>query len=263
VLYRLNELPPPGAPTYVFVPEGEKDADTLVALDLVATTAPFGAGEGDVKWNAHYATYLADRRVVVLADNDPKGRTFAARVATSLRGVAAAVKMVLLPGLGEGEDVSDWLRDGHTREELLDLVRAAPPWEPPRGGDAPEGGPWPPTFTAPPRAIAAPLRPVPSLDQALLPTPLRAWLLDISVRGCFPLEYAAAAALVALAAVVGRKVGIKPKRHDDWLVVLNLWGALVGLPGVHKSPAVEEALRLPRQCQRGGAGPEGLAPEGQ
>src|SRR5262249_50530601 len=57
------------------------------------------------------------------------------------------------------------------------------------------------------------------------------------------LEYPTAAALVALASLAGRKVGIRPKRHDDWLVVPNLWGAIVGPPGIQKTPPTEEAMR--------------------
>src|SRR5262249_27994043 len=34
-----------------------------------------------------------------------------------------------------------------------------------------------------------------------------------------------------------------PKRHDDWLVIPNLWGGIVGRPGMLKSPAIAEALR--------------------
>src|SRR5205823_6245312 len=76
----------------------------------------------------------------------------------------------------------------------------------------------------------------------LIPEPFREWLADIAERGCFPLEYPAAAAVVALSALVGRRLGIRPKRHDDWLVVPNLWGAIVGPPGVQKTPAVKEPL---------------------
>jgi putative DNA primase/helicase len=47
---------------------------------------------------------------------------------------------------------------------------------------------------------------------------------------------------VAFSAVVGRKVSIRPKKCDDWLVVANLWGAIVGSPGLLKSPALKEAL---------------------
>lgn len=56
------------------------------------------------------------------------------------------------------------------------------------------------------------------------------------------MEYVAAAALTAAGCVIGRGRGIQPKRHDTWLVVPNLWGALVGVPGEKKSPALKEAL---------------------
>jgi putative DNA primase/helicase len=52
----------------------------------------------------------------------------------------------------------------------------------------------------------------------------------------------AAAALTALSSVIGRQVGLRPKRHDDWQIVPNLFGAVVGQPGVLKTPAVQEAL---------------------
>ncbi len=55
--------------------------------------------------------------------------------------------------------------------------------------------------------------------------------------------------MICLAAVVGRKVGIRPKRHDDWLEVPNLWGAIVGRPGVMKSPALREAMRPLRMLE--------------
>jgi putative DNA primase/helicase len=118
-------------------------------------------------------------------------------------------------------------------------------------GDAPAGGPEPPpssgsqspSFDGPPRPITVDLLPVPPLDPSMIPAPFRGWLMDIARRGSFPPEYPAAAALVALAALVGKKVGIRPKRHDDWLVVPNLWGAAVGPPSIQKSPPTEEALR--------------------
>ena len=44
-------------------------------------------------------------------------------------------------------------------------------------------------------------------------------------------------------AVIGRQCGIFPKQHDDWLVIPNLWGAIVGRPGLMKSPALTQALK--------------------
>ncbi|HOD81763.1 MAG: hypothetical protein BWX88_03439 [Planctomycetes bacterium ADurb.Bin126] len=121
VLYRLPELLAADVSEWVFQVEGEKDADNLARLGLVATTNPGGAG----KWNK-----LADdlalhgRRVAVLGDKDTPGRAHAQDVATRLRGKAAEIKIIELPG--ESKDVSDWLQAGGTADQLLALVESAP-----------------------------------------------------------------------------------------------------------------------------------------
>jgi putative DNA primase/helicase len=99
-----------------------------------------------------------------------------------------------------------------------------------------------PAFSEDPRPIAADLLPVPPLEPEMIPGPFRNWLKDIAHRGSFPIEYGAAAALVGISGLVGRRVAIRPKRHDVWTVIPNLWGAAVGPPGFQKTPAVQEAL---------------------
>jgi hypothetical protein len=74
------------------------------------------------------------------------------------------------------------------------------------------------------------LPPVAPLDPAMLPEPLRGWIMDVSERMQIPPDFAAAGAVVVAGSLIGRKVGIHPKRRDDWLVVSNLWGAVVGRP---------------------------------
>jgi Protein of unknown function (DUF3987) len=46
------------------------------------------------------------------------------------------------------------------------------------------------------------------------------------------------ATMVALSGVVGKKIGIRPKRFDDWVVVPNLWGSVIGRPGIMKTAAI-------------------------
>lgn len=87
------------------------------------------------------------------------------------------------------------------------------------------------------------LRLVPALPEALLPEPLRPWLSDVAERLQVPVEYPATTALVALASVIGSQIRIRPKRQDDWAVIPNMWGAIVGPPSSMKSPAIAEALR--------------------
>lgn len=83
---------------------------------------------------------------------------------------------------------------------------------------------------------------VPSLPPELLPEPLRDWLVDVAERAQGPLEYVSVAAFVGAGSLLGRQVGIRPKQHDTWLVVPNLWGMIVGPPGVLKSPMLSEGL---------------------
>jgi len=81
------------------------------------------------------------------------------------------------------------------------------------------------------------------LDPDLLPDQWREWIMDISERMQCPPDYPAAAAIVQAGSLMGNKLRMRPKRHDEWTVVPNLYGAIVGQPGTLKSPAVAEAMR--------------------
>jgi len=126
VLYRLPELMAADPSKPVFICEGEKDVDRLIAVGLVATTNAMGAG----KWRDGYSECLKGRSVVVLPDNDKDGSDHAAAVAFSLQGLAKSVKVLGLPGLPEKGDSTDWLDQGHQVEELIELASAAVEWEP-------------------------------------------------------------------------------------------------------------------------------------
>jgi putative DNA primase/helicase len=84
VLYRLPELLRADPSVPVYIPEGEKDVDNLIALGLVATCNPGGAGKG--RWKPSFSELLRNRTVIVLPDNDETGRAHAERVARSLLG---------------------------------------------------------------------------------------------------------------------------------------------------------------------------------
>ncbi len=87
------------------------------------------------------------------------------------------------------------------------------------------------------------LPPVAKFDPALLPGGLRGWLEDIAERMQVPLDFPAAGAIVVLSSLVGRKLGIRPKRYDDWTVIPNLWGMVIGRPALLKSPALAESMK--------------------
>ena len=129
VPYRLPELLAADPKRAVLIVEGEKDADRLRSLGMVATTSPGGAG----KWRSELAHHFTDRRIVILPDNDEPGRKHAADVAASLRGIAREVKVVELPDLPAKGDVSDYLDAGHSADELRAVIKAAPSEAAPAG----------------------------------------------------------------------------------------------------------------------------------
>lgn len=118
----------------IFLVEGEKAADAVNSLGLVATTSPMGSGSGDkADWSP-----LTDRDVCILPDNDKKGLEYLQAVGMELSNLTppARMKVVELPGLNESEDVVDWL-DQHDAAEpqdlaaqLRDMADAAEEWFP-------------------------------------------------------------------------------------------------------------------------------------
>ncbi|WGD32020.1 YfjI family protein [Ancylobacter sp. WKF20] len=93
-----------------------------------------------------------------------------------------------------------------------------------------------------PRPLKIALPAVMPFDPDLLPAALRAYVVDIADRQQSPPDFAAVTAVCGLAAALGNRVRIRPKQHDDWQVVPNLWGAIIGRPSAMKSPAMQSAL---------------------
>lgn len=120
------------------------------------------------------------------------------------------------------------------RRELLLIDRENLP-----DGDGGGGGadrPW-----DDPEPLPDPLVSVMPYRGDLLPPEIGGAVDDIAERMQCPPDFPAASMLVALAAVIGCRIGIRPRRFDDWLVVPNLWGCVVGRPSLKKSPAIGHA----------------------
>jgi len=104
--------------------------------------------------------------------------------------------------------------------------------------------PWPE-----PRPLPDALPAVQAFDPSILPAALGPWIEDIAERIQCPPDFPAVAAMIVAAGLVGRRIGIRPKQHDDWLVVPNLWGAVIGRPGLMKTPAITEPLNVLKRLE--------------
>ncbi len=118
VIYRFSEvLRARETGQLVFVGEGEKDVEALRKFGLTATTNAMGSG----KWRYEYSQQLVGCNVVILPDKDEAGLKHAKQVETSLLGIARTVRVIELPGENI-IDVSDWIDQGGTRNELEQIL---------------------------------------------------------------------------------------------------------------------------------------------
>jgi hypothetical protein len=237
VPYRLQELAKADLTRVVCIPEGEKDVDRLVALGLIATCNPGGAG----KWKTEYSEFLRDRSVVVFPDNDDVGQEHAEEVARSLMGIAGAVKVVNLPGLPPKGDISDWLDAGGTREKLGELGNAAPMFQPSaQGTAAPKPEEW---GAIEPLGIAN----VPPFPVAVLPPVLAQFVTAEAEATQTPPDLAAMLVLAVCAAAVAKKVEVQVR--DQWLEPVNLFTVTVLEPGNRKSAVFSHATAPMREYE--------------
>ncbi len=125
VLYRLPEIiEAVAAERTIYIGEGEKAVAALVAAGLAATCNSGGAGQ----WRPDFSEHLRDAHVVILPDNDERGRYHAEQVASSLHGVASSVKIVNLTNLPEKGDAVEYFAAGGIVEQLQQLVDDTVEW---------------------------------------------------------------------------------------------------------------------------------------
>ena len=242
----------------VYLPEGEKDVQTLEGWGLAASCNPGGSGNSTLY--AAWTDYFRDRHIVILPDNDESGQKHAAAVAAALLTVAASVRIVELPRLPEKGDVTDWRNAGGTFERFRELTEAAvsidaaalselrarwadEPHHPAARAEVADG--WPKL-----EPIQSELPPVEAFSEDLLPDSFRPLVADVAERMQVPMDYPAVVMVLCLAGVVNRRAVIQPKANDTgWVVVPNLWGGIIAPPGFMKSPVIQAATRPLNQIQ--------------
>ena len=117
-LKALNKAIAEGKP--IFVPEGEKDVDTLTKRGYTATT--YG-GVND--WQSEFATLFKGAEVYILADNDLPGVKVANTILSDLKGIAKSARVIVpMPDVPKA-DISDYFAVGHDNEDFEKLIQSA------------------------------------------------------------------------------------------------------------------------------------------
>lgn len=117
-LKALNKAIAEGRP--VFIPEGEKDVDTLTKRGYTAI-----AYGGVNDWQFEFATLFKGAEVYILADNDEPGRKVANTILSDLKGIAKSAKVIVpVPDIPKA-DISDFFAAGHSNEDFEKLLQSA------------------------------------------------------------------------------------------------------------------------------------------
>jgi 5S rRNA maturation endonuclease (ribonuclease M5)/CRP-like cAMP-binding protein len=120
ILYNAHRIATAGT---VVIVEGEKDADSITNLHLDGcggeTIGVTSGGMGS--WHRKLAKQLRNKVIVVMPDFDPAGEDYAEAVRASLDSENIKYKTVSFAGAG-AKDVSEYLVNGHTAEELVQLI---------------------------------------------------------------------------------------------------------------------------------------------
>lgn len=114
----------------ILVVEGEKDADTAVALGYSGTTN----SSGSKHWTAAHAACFGDADVVICLDNDEAGDR-ADKVAKSLKGIARRIRVLdfakIVEGFDHKGDITDWVeRYAGTSAKLAEIMHGLSDWRP-------------------------------------------------------------------------------------------------------------------------------------
>lgn len=104
----------------IFIPEGEKDVDTLSKKGYTAFT--YG---GCNDWIPEFADLVSGADVIILADNDKPGITVANNILHDIKGVVKSAKIIVPMQDIPKADITDYFEQGHTVEEFEELIKSS------------------------------------------------------------------------------------------------------------------------------------------
>ena len=115
-LQAINKAIAEGKP--IFIPEGEKDTDTLIKQGYTA----FAYG-GVNDWQSDFSTLVQGADVYILADNDKAGKRVAETIQNDIKTVAKSSKIIVPMPDAAKADITDYFNAGHSKQEFEQMLQ--------------------------------------------------------------------------------------------------------------------------------------------
>lgn len=105
--------------------EGCQDCDTLFEQFGIPAVTTGSAGDTKALQNPDILKMFEGKNLLLFYDNDKPGIESKEKMARIFKPVVASLKVIDLPGVDEGDDITDWFRKrGGTKEELMAIIEA-------------------------------------------------------------------------------------------------------------------------------------------
>ena len=103
----------------IFIPEGEKDVDTLTKQGYIAFT--YGASND---WQSEFSELVKGANVIIFSDNDEPGKRVANAILNDIQTVAKSAKIIVpMPDVPKA-DITDYFEAGHSKAEFEQMINA-------------------------------------------------------------------------------------------------------------------------------------------
>ncbi|MGE4574509.1 DUF3987 domain-containing protein [Parachlamydia sp.] len=260
-LFGIDTLPKNDSDEKVYIFEGEKCAQAAHHLNLPAITSMMGSNQSHLADWAVLARYRHLKDIVLIPDNDAAGKKYIKSIYDEIQKACpyANIWVLILPNEEKGADFIDWIQSNSY---------CPPEWKGFGSIDDPhslylkqafevyvkenlvlaneyfvDSGENCLAFENDPEPIHEILSEVLPCPIETLPDQVKNWIQTLIDQMQMPPDYIAAALIVHIGSLIGRKRGLELRRGTKWTEFPNLWGMLIGKPSSMKSVAMQSVIK--------------------
>lgn len=232
----LYNLPQLAKAKKIVVVEGEKAADALNRIGIVATTSSNGSkSPGKTDWSP-----LLEKEIYVWPDNDEPGERYATAIMSIISDKSTKISfgfhVVKDENRPSGYDAADMVEalegkgydKARIRKQVAEYIKSNSILS---------------TLELP-KPFVFDFQPpdVKKFDKSWLPDALQDWSAFHAEAREAPIDYIAISSLGCLSGLVGSKIRVMPVK--DWYLCPNMWGMVVGRPGTNKTSMMGEPIDI-------------------
>lgn len=260
-LFGIDTLPKNDSDQMVYIFEGEKCTQAAHHLNLPALTSMMGSNQSHLADWAILARYRHLKGFILIPDNDAAGKKYIRSVYDEIQKACphTNIWVLTLPNQEKGSDFIDWIQSNrycppewkgfgpiddphcqYLKQAFEAYVKENCIMADEYFSDSDENNL---TFENDLEPLEADLNKVLPCPIETLPDQVKGWIQALTNQMQISPDYIAAALIVHIGSLIGRKRGLELRTGTNWIEFPNLWGMLIGRPSSMKSVALQSVIK--------------------